>query len=280
MGKLQQEVTQIAPKTWCISEFRLVNAFLAEGEKKAALIDTGCGLGDISAIARTLTDKPIEIFLTHGHADHIGGLYRFTQDTSVYLHPADRVFEKNFPCDNTFRRGYVQTRGPIRFPGEGNQQAMMELIPEPEPEPIKLSHTNELCDGQRFDLRGRVLEVLHTPGHSEGSVCFLDAKNRILFSGDTVNQSIILMRQPDNDKRLIRIYHQTLKTIWEKSASYDCLAIGHDGVTIDKQIVKDYLELTDGLLSDSIVGAYEKVGFRKGEVARLGLAELWYQCDA
>ena len=44
MQKMKHEITEIAPNTWCLSEFRLVNAFLAEGKEKAALIDTGCGI--------------------------------------------------------------------------------------------------------------------------------------------------------------------------------------------------------------------------------------------
>ena len=51
-------------------------------------------------------------------------------------------------------------------------------------------------------------------------------------------------------------------------------------MTISKQIVKDYLDLTARLLDGTITGAYEETGFRKGDVARLGMAELWYQCDA
>ena len=62
--------------------------------------------------------------------------------------------------------------------------------------------------------------------------------------------------------------------------SFDRLGVGHDEFTISKQIVKDYYDLTTGLLDGSIVGAYEETGFRKGDVARLGMAELWYQCDA
>ena len=85
-----------------------------------------------------------------------------------------------------------------------------------------------------------------------------------------MNHSIILMRQPDNDKRLIRIYHESLKKIWEQQEKFDRLAIGHDGILLDKAIVKDYLELTGGLLDGSIVGKYEEIGFRKGDVARLG----------
>ena len=50
----KHQVTEFAPKTWCISEFKLVNAFLVEGEEKAALIDTGCGIGDIAGIIKRL----------------------------------------------------------------------------------------------------------------------------------------------------------------------------------------------------------------------------------
>ena len=56
--------------------------------------------------------------------------------------------------------------------------------------------------------------------------------------------------------------------------------MGHDAVTLGKQIVRDYRDLSAGLLDGSITGKYEETGFRKGDVARLGMAELWYQCDA
>ena len=41
-------------------------------------------------------------------------------------------------------------------------------------------------------------------------------------------------------------------------------AIGHDGILIDKSIVRDYLELTGGILNGSITGKYEEVGFKIG----------------
>jgi len=61
---------------------------------------------------------------------------------------------------------------------------------------------------------------------------------------------------------------------------FEKMAIGHEGIFLDKSIIRDYYDLTKGLLEETIVGRYEECGFRKGEVARLGMAELWYQCDA
>ena len=43
----EHRISKISENTWQIDEFGLVNAFLAEGEDKAALIDTGAGLSDI-----------------------------------------------------------------------------------------------------------------------------------------------------------------------------------------------------------------------------------------
>ena len=84
----RHEITEIAPHTWCLSEFRLVNAFLIEGEEKAALVDTGCGIGDLAGEVRALTDKPLIILLTHTHFDHDGGVFEFP-GVPVYVNPLD-----------------------------------------------------------------------------------------------------------------------------------------------------------------------------------------------
>ena len=87
----RHEITEIAPHTWCLSEFRLVNAFLIEGEEKAALVDTGCGIGDLAGEVRALTDKPLIILLTHTHFDHDGGVFEFP-GVPVYVNPLDAQF--------------------------------------------------------------------------------------------------------------------------------------------------------------------------------------------
>jgi hydroxyacylglutathione hydrolase len=282
----RHEVTEIAPRTWCLSEFRLVNAFLIEGEERAALVDTGCGIGDLAREVRELTDKPLIILLTHTHFDHDGGIYEFP-GVPVYVNPLDgeRIAEDRVSMVkymgtedyNEMRRGYIRSRGPIRCP-DLDQAELLKLVPD--------HPTNDgyswlpVRDGNEIDLGGRALKAIHTPGHTDGSTCFLDAENRILFSGDCANISIILTRQPGNDMKLVKICNSTMTKLWKQEASFDRLAVGHDAVTLDKQIVRDYRDLSAGLLDGTITGSYEEVGFRKGDVARLGMAELWYQCDA
>lgn len=282
----RHEVTEIAPRTWCLSEFRLVNAFLIEGEERAALVDTGCGIGDLAREVRELTDKPLIILLTHTHFDHDGGIYEFP-GVPVYVNPLDgeRIAEDRASMVkymgtedyNEMRRGYIRSRGPIRCP-DLDQAELLKLVPD---HPTNDGYSwLSVRDGNEIDLGGRVLKAIHTPGHTDGSTCFLDAENRILFSGDCANISIILTRQPGNDMKLVKICNSTMTKLWKQEASFDRLAVGHDAVTLDKQIVRDYRDLSAGLLDGTITGSYEEVGFRKGDVARLGMAELWYQCDA
>lgn len=135
-------------------------------------------------------------------------------------------------------------------------------------------------DGDLWDSGGHIIEAIHTPGQSDGSVCFLDKTNRILYSGDTVNTGIIIINKPEGTEKELTIYKNSIEKIWNRQEEFDKLAIGHDGGLIDKEIVKDYLYLATGILEGSIVGQYEEKGIRKGVVARHRAAELWCRCDA
>ncbi|HET7452010.1 MAG TPA: MBL fold metallo-hydrolase, partial [Thermoanaerobaculia bacterium] len=99
---------------------------------------------------------------THAHFDHIaaaGALHRAT-GAPIRLHPDDR-----FLYD--------------MLPEQGRLFGFRFDAPEPVTEP--------LADGESIALGASAVRVIHTPGHSPGSVCFLagDAEP-VLFSGDTL----------------------------------------------------------------------------------------------
>lgn len=274
---LTHQVEKINESTWRINEFNLVNAFLLEGKKNSALIDTGCGIGEIDKCVKEITDKMLYVLLTHSHPDHAGGVYHF-KSLPIYMNSDDDSLKLwGMRTDNGFRRMYIETRGPRLYDGEIRN--LYSLLPNDNPDCTSFDYIN-IDDGSIIDLGERTLECIHTPGHTDGSICFLDRKNRLLFSGDTINRSIILMRQPDNSTQLIKIFHDSLLKIWRHEKEFDSLIIGHGNPILEKSIIKDYIKITDGLLSGSLRGSYEESGFRKGDVIRYGKAELWYQCDS
>ena len=64
--KLTERVTRIYA-------FATELMYLVEGDDRAALLDTGSGLGSLRACVEKLTDKPVIVLVTHGHTDHAMG---------------------------------------------------------------------------------------------------------------------------------------------------------------------------------------------------------------
>ena len=92
---MDYQIFQLDEHSWMIQEGQGTSAvymYLLEGEKTAALIDTGMGMIPLGGITQSLTDKPIVGILTHGHFDHIGGSAFFTH---VYLQKNEKVSVRN-----------------------------------------------------------------------------------------------------------------------------------------------------------------------------------------
>lgn len=68
--------------------------------------------------------------------------------------------------------------------------------------------------------------MIHTPGHSLGAVCFLDKKERLLFTGDTVNDCLLLNFWPMNTS--LQEYRDAIARLWERRGEYDNICQGHD----------------------------------------------------
>jgi len=134
------------------------NCYLLIDEQKA-LIDVG---GDAEfifrALKRYIEPKELDyVLLTHSHYDHASAAGYFKGIAKIAIHEEEMKLLKLQKFASVFG---------IRFKAF-------------EPDIL-------LKGGEVFELGEAKLEVIHTPGHSPGSVCFYEPKKKWLFSGDTV----------------------------------------------------------------------------------------------
>lgn len=264
---ITKPVVEIAPHTWLISEYKLVNMYLLEGEKSALLIDCGAGIGNVAQTVRELTAKPVAVAVTHGHLDHDGGAALFGK---VYMHPADiKLSEESYANGEKAREWYAKTRGKVRNP-DASEEELLSLVQKNGQ--VKRTPMKE---GQIFDLGNRTIEVIHTPGHSEGSVCFLDRENRLLFTGDMANDSLLLNFKGSSTS--VKVYNESMRKLWAREKEYDAICIGHDALDkTDKTIILDYIEATDLLIQGKAKGVVGNDRLHKGTGYQYKRAMIWY----
>ncbi len=94
--------------------------------------------------------------------------------------------------------------------------------------------TTRLHDGDRIDLGGRTLEVIHTPGHSPGSVSYLDAGNRLLFTGDHYYPGPLYAFGPGVD---LDRYLASNDRLAERVDEYDRVLPGHNETWIASEVI-------------------------------------------
>jgi glyoxylase-like metal-dependent hydrolase (beta-lactamase superfamily II) len=133
--------------------------------KECAIVDAGClnekEFETLDSFIRTNSLKPIKLLNTHGHFDHIFGVEacRKAYGLKWEAHNGDNPLILNAPA----------------------QAAMFGLSIEK----IKTPDI-ELAEGDILSFGNTVLSIIHVPGHSQGSICFYNEKDKIIITGDVL----------------------------------------------------------------------------------------------
>lgn len=196
-------VEEIDSRTYAISEYghwEETHCYLLCGRERAALIDTGLGVADIREVVDALTELPVLVLTTHAHWDHIGGHGRFER---IAVHEAEAGWlSGGFPLPLEVVKHSLTARR-CDFPPEFDIDAYRIFQGAPQ---------RLLRDGDRLDLGGRELRVVHTPGHSPGHCCFYEPGRSYLFSGDLIYEGCLDAFYPSTDPLL---FYRSVKRLKE-----------------------------------------------------------------
>jgi glyoxylase-like metal-dependent hydrolase (beta-lactamase superfamily II) len=163
--------SQVAPGIHAIELLRVKAHAIIEGED-VSLVDSGYA-GSLPRLERALGERgrSVEevrrVVCTHGHPDHAGGARALAdRGVEVLIHPADATNLE------------IGLGAAIRHPSRGRFFAA--ITPS-------LPTFTPIGDGDILPVLGG-LQVIHTPGHTPGSVCLYAQRHGLLFVGDTLQR--------------------------------------------------------------------------------------------
>jgi glyoxylase-like metal-dependent hydrolase (beta-lactamase superfamily II) len=167
-------------------EFGFIASYLIVSEGEALVIDPGTAGDPGDNVVKALKDFGLNqksdlvgIVCTHGHPDHAGGAGRLRKSTGapILIHSGDAELLRNpssflnerLLMDRAQRLSMKFDKGPLRVNYRG------------------IEPNSFLSNGQQIQVGKLSLRVIHTGGHSAGHCVFYESTEKMLFSGDEVN---------------------------------------------------------------------------------------------
>lgn len=200
-----------------------INLFLLIGSHSALLIDTGCGLFPLKPILNDLIkDKVLIVLNTHSHFDHVGGNYEFDK---IHIHP-EELKSISIPIDVSFL-----------------QDSPNEIVKRYESRNYSIQPANNIVPVKEdafIDLGDLSVQIIHTPGHSVGSISLLTNKDE-LITGDTAHYGTMYISTNELSTHLSSI-NRLLDLFQEKKNIK--IYPSHEEISVGKELLED---LSNGL---------------------------------
>ncbi|MFL6417048.1 MAG: MBL fold metallo-hydrolase [Bryobacteraceae bacterium] len=155
------------------------SVFGDEGTREAIVVDPGDEIQKVTDVLDQYGLKVTAIVITHAHIDHVAGAQklRILTGAPVYMNESDRELLNHLDV----------------------QASWLGVEPPPAPEVDQAT-----SDGTKLKLGGTEFQVIHTPGHTQGSLCLWIPGENTLVAGDTLfRDSIGRTDLPGGDGRKI-----------------------------------------------------------------------------
>jgi glyoxylase-like metal-dependent hydrolase (beta-lactamase superfamily II) len=222
------EVYRVMPDIYVFYEpyqYEEALSTLIIGIKKTILIDTGCGIGNIRKAVDGITDRQVMVVNSHSHNDHIAQNYLF-DEVAMLDHPWSVKAQDGLPNSEM---AHLIAPGMTWRPLPEEFDPNNYLVPG-----FKVTYWFK--DGDVIELGDRALEVIHTPGHTPDSCCFLDREDGLLFTGDMFYTGGIYTYLNGGDiPTFIRSYEKMLSYYDE----FEYLMPSHNEPMVEKTMLKD-----------------------------------------
>ena len=200
-----------------VNELVSANFWWLRGNDRDIVIDAGLGVVALRGAIPDMFERDPLVLLTHAHLDHAGGAPEFGDRAA---HPAEAgILAAGVPASLYGAELYDKLG--IDAAGEAVPELMIDALPGPGYDPAKyriepMTLNRMLDDGDRIDLGGRVLTVLHLPGHTPGSIALLEERTGTLYSGDIVYEGALIDDLPNSD---VAAYRRSMEFLTDLDVS-------------------------------------------------------------
>ena len=234
------EVYEIAPNLYAWYEPRHYETTLVSlivGEDRAALIDTGCGIGNLRRSVEEVTRKPIIVINTHTHLDHLGSNHQF-EEIAMFDHPLSHRAAHHGASPEVLQTEILAEHLVVKPWPRGFDPRGRSLPPFP-------VH-RWLADGDRVALGGKDVEVIHTPGEAPDHICLLDRTDRILFCGDILLHGPVWTHLEGGSVTDLMASYRRLMGYLD---AFDHLMPGHNEPWLDTDLLSESLRGAERVLA-------------------------------
>lgn len=234
MPELKFQAEKVSDRITRIFAFSSELMYLVEGDERAALLDSGSGIGFVRPFVEELCKKPLTVLLTHGHVDHAMGASEFPAG-DVYINQEDAyIYDPH--STYAFRKDGLFLMGDL-----GKSVTEKDFTPIM---PIQAYH--DLKEGNRFELGGVSVEMYACPGHTRGSLVMLIPEERTVLLGDACNSNTFLFEDYSTS---IETYRESLLALGEKlSGKFDAALSSHGDGKLCREIIEENAELCSLIL--------------------------------